>query len=374
MPSIVSSTRSDDDDLSDREESEKAEEVEAQASAATSPSPQDREKMASNAVLNQQTRDPDFDEVANYVNFHKFLSKDSANYYYSPANKSVREKLDKVKSTKAIGRSSSLVDFDDSAHGRIAVLSERSRSSAYRGPQRTKSDGSAIKPVMKKRASDLSLNDSYSLGTASAPPTTNMHRNVSFSHVNIREHERIAGDNPCVTSGVPLSIGWGSIQHPAINLDHYEKSKGPSRDKIEMMVPAAVRKQMLRDEFGVSLKEMNEAIKTVNITKRNRRHTVASEHMEGWGEVMQSAKRKFGRLVKKTSTKKEEEKLWDTAHKAAMKQYLTSHGSGSLGKDPESAGSGEVGVGPVIVVEEEGTPIKEISYRRSGSGDSPPQF
>jgi hypothetical protein len=161
---------------------------------------------------------------------------------------------------------------------------------------------------------------SASVDGASSIQSAPVKRSISFASVHIREHERIAGDNPCVTSGVPLSIGWGSVQHKAIDLDLYEKSKGPSRDKIEMMVPAAIRKSMLRDEFGVSIKELNAAIKDVNITKRNRRHTVAGEGMEGWGEGIESVKRKLGRLVKNTTKEKEEQELWKQAQRAAMKK------------------------------------------------------
>jgi hypothetical protein len=258
----------------------------------------------------------DLHDVANYINFDKYLTKNSGNYYYSQKNKSVRDKLDKVK----MSRQSSQASFDDSVHdNKVAILLERTKSSSYKGPQRRlRSDGSFIRPAIKngsRRGSLSNISVDSSVGHQSAP----IKRNISFTSVHIREHERIAGDNPCVTSGVPLSIGWASLQHNAIDLDLYEKSKGPSRDKIEMMVPAAIRKSMLRDEFGVSVKDLNEAIKNVNITKRNRRHTVAGEGMEGWGEGVESAKRKLGRFLKKTTKEKEEQKLWEQAQKAAMK-------------------------------------------------------
>eukprot|EP00984_Skeletonema_dohrnii_P036717 scaffold38014_cov144-Skeletonema_dohrnii-CCMP3373.AAC.2 len=35
-----------------------------------------------------------------------------------------------------------------------------------------------------------------------------MTRNVSFSHLQVREYEVTLGDNPLVSSGVPLSLGW----------------------------------------------------------------------------------------------------------------------------------------------------------------------
>ncbi len=144
-------------------------------------------------------------------------------------------------------------------------------------------------------------------------------RRCAFSCVDIREHERIAGDNPCVSSGVPLSIGWGYYQHQSIPLDNYELNKGPPRDKVEMMVPADVRKSMLRDEFGVSIKDINMAAREANITKGQRRHTVTTEHLVV-NDVVQSAKRKFLRIVKKKTTANEQEKL--------CQEYLKTHGKG----------------------------------------------
>ena len=259
----------------------------------------------------------DLEHVASYINFDKYLTKNSANYYYSQKNKTIRNKLEKVKVSQS-GSTASIDAIDNSTHGKVSILLERKMSSEYKGPRRLKKDGSQIKPVTKRHSSIVSANTSVESGlsTLSAP----VKRTISFSNVHIREHERIAGDNPCVTSGVPLSIGWGSVQHPPIDLDRYEKSKGPSRDKIEMMVPAAIRKEMLRDEFGVSIKELNAAIKDVNITKRNRRSTVAGEHMEGWGEGIESAKRKFGRFLKKTTKEQEQQKLWEQAQKAVVKK------------------------------------------------------
>ena len=308
-----------DDDLSDPDE--QTERAQDGGEPSSEVPPQDNGKETSvgpSPAVEDEPLGSGLEDVAPYINFDKYLTKNSANYYYSQKNRNIREKLDKVK----ISRQSSGSDFDNSVHGKVSVLFERSLSSSYKGPQRMKSDGSVIKPVMKKsnrRGSSVSANVSVGGMSANSNQSAPVKRNISFASVHIREHERIAGDNPCVTSGVPLSIGWGSIQHKAIDLDLYEKSKGPPRDKIEMMVPAAIRKSMLRDEFGVSVKELNASMKNVNITKRNRRHTVAGEHMEGWGEGIESVKRKLGRFVKKTTKEKEEQKLWEQAEKHAMK-------------------------------------------------------
>jgi len=264
-------------------------------------------------------------DVSNYINFDKLLDPESNTHYgYSEANRSQRQLLDKIKKKR---REKDINPLDVSTHRlRFSVLHDRLSESAYRGPTPLTKNGTQLKPVIKALSrsstglgSGSSIASVPSLGDGekedgSKPRLTR----CAFSCVDIREHERIPGDNPCVSKGVPLSIGWGFYQHDPINLDTYEANKGPPRDKIEMMVPEEVRKQMLIQEFNVSLNEINAAIKSVNISKRQRRQTIANEHLEGWEEAMQSAKRKFNRFTKKTSKAKEEEKLWADAqnHKA----------------------------------------------------------
>eukprot|EP00571_Detonula_confervacea_P000419 CAMPEP_0172314196 /NCGR_PEP_ID=MMETSP1058-20130122/21921_1 /TAXON_ID=83371 /ORGANISM="Detonula confervacea, Strain CCMP 353" /LENGTH=529 /DNA_ID=CAMNT_0013027999 /DNA_START=360 /DNA_END=1949 /DNA_ORIENTATION=+ len=338
----------------------------------SSPSPQIKNKIRDqrSKSLSAVDLNNDADNVANFVNFSKLLQPGSSKYYYSQANHSNRQKFEKVKSKKQLSVHSLLLD--DSAHSKVSMLSGISRVSSYRGPKPLKKDGSLPKSLMKtNRAAPNGIVSTDSLPSPEGGDEPKVRR-CSFSSVDIREHERVAGDNPCVSSGVPLSLGWGHYQHQSIRLVDYELNKGPSRDKIEMMVPPNVRKEMLHAGFGVSISDMNAAIREVNITKRQRRHTVATEHMEGWSEVLQSAKRKFGRFVKRTSTTKEVEKVWAQAHKSAMSEYLETHGKGSLGQSPETAGVGSINKGPKIAPENNGeeAPFLEISFR-GGAGEAP---
>jgi hypothetical protein len=48
-------------------------------------------------------------------------------------------------------------------------------------------------------------------------------RHVSFGYVEIREYERIVGDNPSRTHGPPISIGWNYRQSAKFRVDNYEK-------------------------------------------------------------------------------------------------------------------------------------------------------
>ena len=325
------------------------------------------------SVEAEKKLEADVNNVANYIDLKKVVGKNESNYYYTPKNRATRQTMEKIKKTKK-GRAKEVDNLDTSQHAKINILDGCTDRSSYFGTTPTLKDGSPVEGILKNRAyflrrnsqssgmsrrnSAKSLNDS---GSQNPHPDIYRSKSVQLETVHIREHERIAGDNPCVSSGVPLSIGWGHVQHDPIPLDHYETAKGPPRDKIEMMVPASVRKSMLRDEFKISISDMNAAMKGVNITKKQRRHTVASEHLEGWQEVTESAKRKFKRLMgKAVSTKKQEAALWEQAHKAATQNFLTEFGSDALGANPELVGCGEVGVGPNVVA---GKMPEEISIQ-----------
>lgn len=285
----------------------------------------------------------DTDNVANFIAIRKIIGKNESNYYYSESNLSSRKKIEKIKITKRQKRRATIDNLEESVHSRINLLRHCIRASAYQGPTPLKKDGSSIKSIMKKKnirstCETIDSTHSSTIRSSVASQDSRCKGKVTFSHIDIREYERIPGDNPCVRAGVPLSIGWAHYQHKSILLDDYETAKGPPRDKIEMMIPASVRRSMLRDEFGASINELNASLKSVNISKRQRDHTLASENVEVLHEVLESAKRKFKRVVgKAVSTKKQAEELWEASHDAAMAEYLEKN-SGHCLKAREAGG------------------------------------
>ena len=274
----------------------------------------------------------DTDNVANYISIKKIFDKNENNYYYSESNFKARKKYEKYFKRRR-SKSHDLENLDESVHSKVSLVKHCISASIYQGPPPVKKDGSAVESIIKKRntwtsQTRVSSSTQRSSGSSSG---TRFKSNITFSNVDVREYERIAGDNPCVRGGVPLSIGWANIQHESIPLDEYENAKGPPRDKIEMIVPASVRRSMLRDEFKVSVPDLNAAMKSVNICKKQRANTLASEHLEVFQEVIEVAKRKFKRMVgKAVSTRKQAEELWQASHDAAMAEYLEENEGASL--------------------------------------------
>ena len=148
---------------------------------------------------------------------------------------------------------------------------------------------------------------------------------VSFAHVNIREYERVLGDNPSVTSGPPLSIGWRhSTTLLTMSLDDYESGKGPPRSSSEYLVPKSVRETMLVEHAGVSRREIVNTVRIIQKAKAARRKTVVNLGMAPAEERMEETKRKMKTILKPSSSYScLEAKLWDDAHARAMEKAQT---------------------------------------------------
>jgi hypothetical protein len=119
---------------------------------------------------------------------------------------------------------------------------------------------------------------------------------VQFSSVQVREYERIAGDHPGTTMGVPLTIGWKFVQQKPQNVDAYEERKDEQRRRRSRRMTTATstdrdcddhdddhelsfittvkrldpirRKKLLLDEFGVPLEDIRYAERTLEKFKR----------------------------------------------------------------------------------------------------------
>jgi hypothetical protein len=57
---------------------------------------------------------------------------------------------------------------------------------------------------------------------------------VSFELIQIREHNRVLGDNPTVRVRPSMSIGWNFVQKKDVPVDVYEKRKCPFPPHVRM--------------------------------------------------------------------------------------------------------------------------------------------
>lgn len=84
---------------------------------------------------------------------------------------------------------------------------------------------------------------------------------VSFGSVNVREYERIIGDNPAVSAGVPIGLGWSYSNYLEVDVDIYESSvrKPGPRTRRDFFLTPQNRISILRDEYGCSNDEITKA-------------------------------------------------------------------------------------------------------------------
>jgi hypothetical protein len=69
---------------------------------------------------------------------------------------------------------------------------------------------------------------------------------VGFNSIEIREYERIVGDNPSCSKGPPISIGWNSTICRRYPINDYETIvRGPRRTKKEFHLAADARTHLL---------------------------------------------------------------------------------------------------------------------------------
>lgn len=124
-------------------------------------------------------------------------------------------------------------------------------------------------------------------------------RCVSFGTIQIRDYERVAGDNPSVTLGVPLALGWHYMEYADIPVELYEDSVN-RRSKSELIMSAQVRKSLLKKEWNVSQREIASAVRSTVRCRNQRRQTVVNgenllvlEHVkEGWRSCVRKIARK----------------------------------------------------------------------------------
>ena len=138
-------------------------------------------------------------------------------------------------------------------------------------------------------------------------------RVVSFDNVEIREYARCLGNNPATTHGPSLSLDWCYANMETINLEDYEKIRPPRRKAAEMQIPGVLRETILKQHTECSKNDISESVKAIQSVRHQRQMCVAMQEFEYWHVGLESLKRKFRRWRNNTSTKREQEMLWENA-------------------------------------------------------------
>ncbi|KAL9182758.1 hypothetical protein ACHAXT_004037 [Thalassiosira profunda] len=108
--------------------------------------------------------------------------------------------------------------------------------SSYAGPQPIGRDGLPLRSCLKHACTPptSASSDSSVMGGGSGGRCCHK---VSFSHVQLREYCRQVGDNPSVTCGAPLAIGWKFNKRGKIDIDTYEADLDKDPKPCERLSP-----------------------------------------------------------------------------------------------------------------------------------------
>lgn len=71
-----------------------------------------------------------------------------------------------------------------------------------------------------------------------------MKRKVRFGNAEILEFQPIVGDNPSVTSRVPIALGPVNSRRLVLDVGTYERLRGPRRGGVAMRIDRVSREKM----------------------------------------------------------------------------------------------------------------------------------
>jgi len=81
-----------------------------------------------------------------------------------------------------------------------------------------------------------------SVSSRTYSPTSD--RSVTFGDVEVCEFLPTIGDNPSVSSGVPVALSFDLERRTILRLDSYEENRSPRRKGKSLMIPREVREDM----------------------------------------------------------------------------------------------------------------------------------
>lgn len=150
-----------------------------------------------------------------------------------------------------------------------------------------------VDQLAKHSGSSCSLG---SLASEESRKAKQQQRRLSFGFVEVREYQRMVGDHPEVKFGPPMTLSWEFEEKPKQTLNEYELRR-PSK-RINFHLSGVARRKLLRDVFGATDEEIDQAIKDVQSTRKKRENSLNQpKAVARIDSAVRSAKRKFLRRL-----------------------------------------------------------------------------
>ena len=131
---------------------------------------------------------------------------------------------------------------------------------------------------------------------------------VRFANVEIREYPIIAGENPGVSKGVPLSMDWAHICISTNSVDNYEGIRQGNRRSVPQMRRSSGQRIDLLLKLGFARADIQNASRAATLLRYNRRNTLSSIAYVQFHYKMECLKRGLLRVCTFGLYKREERK------------------------------------------------------------------
>ena len=139
------------------------------------------------------------------------------------------------------------------------------------------------------------------------PPTE---RSIGFSHVQIRYYEQILSDNPSVTSGPPIGIGWKyRVMKQDLSVDAWEYKQQPSRRYMTALLTTRDDRMTLLCNLGYTQREIAMAVRDVLRIKNYRKQSFNNIKLEGFEEAIERTTRTLKSVLTLGMANRQEKKL-----------------------------------------------------------------
>jgi len=180
----------------------------------------------------------------------------------------------------------------------------------------TWSDLKLAEPIVSVHTSGLSGSSLKScMRTKSSQSSA---KKVSFGSIEIREYPRILGDNPSCKRGPAISLGWyNNGRKTKLSIDQFEKTRSTS-SRYHRRCPVLSsrdRIRILRDEGGVTAKEILIARREISMIKRSRERSLLFQEYDDAMAAVEGCARTFTRLLQGAIFEWEVQELMKQAEK-----------------------------------------------------------
>lgn len=116
-------------------------------------------------------------------------------------------------------------ELQDQSHKEDEALSQLLTGASSRNLQRISSSRASGKPKKSILKSVSSISESsHGAGSYFTASNHSKESKLSFSSISVRVYPVLIGDNPSVTEGVPLTIGWEPSAEESFAVEEYESS------------------------------------------------------------------------------------------------------------------------------------------------------